>query len=416
MVIYERFELTNGLKVILHRDELTPLVAVNLLFQAGSKFDPPQKSGLAHLFEHLMFSGTKEVPDFDEPIQMAGAENNAFTNSDYADYYSYGPYQNLDTLLWLEADRLANLQVRSKPFKTQRKVVVEELHESCFNVPYGDIWHHLLPAIYEKHPYRWPTIGLSESEITDIELKDVKQFYKQYYNVSNCILSVAGNFEINHTKELIEKYFSGLANTAVNIDSFAFDFDQYTPRKLFIQADVPVSAFYLVYPMCGSTDNDYYVLDLLSDLLALGKSSLFYKRLIKDTQVLSAVDAYITGTHETGLFIIEGKLSEGVLFAKACEEILKIVEDLKINAVEENVMEKLKNALESSVVFSETSTLSKAMNLAYYELIGDVELINTEAIKYQAITAQDLIRVASYYLTEKMLTTVVYEPREIPES
>ncbi|MBK8505818.1 MAG: insulinase family protein [Saprospiraceae bacterium] len=231
MVKYERFELANGLRVILHRDELTPLVAVNLLFQAGSKFDLIQKSGLAHLFEHLMFSGTPNVPDFDELIQMAGAENNAFTNSDYADYYSYGPHQNLETLLWIEADRLVNLDVTRKAFNTQQKVVIEELHETCFNEPFGDVWHHLLPAIYESHPYRWPTIGLTEQEVAGIRLKDVRHFYKQYYNVSNCILSVAGNFEIEEAKDLIRKYFSEMSTTNEKSTLLTLISDNIIPEK-----------------------------------------------------------------------------------------------------------------------------------------------------------------------------------------
>jgi predicted Zn-dependent peptidase len=411
MVTYERIELANGLRVILHRDELTPIVAVNLLFQAGSKFDPLQKSGLAHLFEHLMFSGTPNVPDFDEVIQMAGAENNAFTNSDYADYYSYGPHQNLETLLWIEADRLVNLDVTRKDFNTQQKVVIEELHETCFNEPFGDVWHHLLPAIYESHPYRWPTIGLTEQEVAGIRLKDARHFYKQYYDVGNCILSVAGNFELEKAKDLIHKYFSEIPTTNQRIDTFDFDLGQYQPRKIFVKSDVPVPAFYLVFPMAARTHADYYVLDLLSDLLALGKSSLFYKRLIKDTHLLAAADAYITGTHDTGLFIIEGKLSKDATFEKAYAEIIKIITQLKAEAVEERVMEKLKNGLESSVVFSETSTLSKAMNLAYYELIGDVDLINAESEKYQAITAADLIRVTRTYLDESMCTTLLYKPQ-----
>ncbi|MCB0666796.1 MAG: insulinase family protein [Saprospiraceae bacterium] len=412
MVNYERLVLDNGLRVILHRDELTPLVAVNLIFQAGSKFDPPHKSGLAHLFEHLMFSGTPDVPDFDEPIQMAGAENNAFTNSDYADYYSYGPYQNLETLLWIEADRLANLQVSSKAFKTQQKVVIEELHESCLNEPYGDIWHHLLPAIYKEHPYRWPTIGLTAEEIAGIKLKDVKDFYRQYYNVGNCILSVAGNFHISDTKKLIKRYFSTLPYSSEKVTEFKFDLKDYHSRKIVIESDVPVPAFYLVFPMVARTHPDYYVLDLLSDLLSLGRSSLFYKMLIKESEVLAAADAYITGTHDTGLFVIEGKLSEGIEYDNAIGEIQKIIDQVKSEKVEDRVMQKLKNGLESSVVFSETSTLGKAMNLAYYELIGDVELINSESEKYQAITADDLRRVTRTYLNEELMTTVFYKPRE----
>jgi predicted Zn-dependent peptidase len=411
MVKYERFELSNGLKVLLHQDDLTPLVAVNLLFNAGSKFDPLHKSGLAHLFEHLMFSGTSAVPDFDEPIQMAGAENNAFTNSDYANYYSYGPHQNLETLLWLEADRLKNLQVSKKSFKTQQKVVIEELHESCFNVPYGDIWHHLLPKIYETHPYRWPTIGLSEAEIAGIKLADVQQFYREYYNVSNCILSVAGHFDLQETKDLIERYFSDAPSNSTRVNTFSFGLEGYKSTFSNIKSDVPVPAFFIAYPMSARISDDYYKLDLLSDLLSMGRSSLFYKALIKESQVLSYADAYITGTHDTGLFIIEGKLSEGVSFEKAKGEITSIIDKLRVEMIEERIMEKLKNGLESSVVFSEISTLGKAMNLAYYELIGDVDLINTEPEKYQHINPESLIQVINQYLREDQATTILYEPQ-----
>ncbi|NND31768.1 MAG: insulinase family protein [Saprospiraceae bacterium] len=411
MVKYERFELSNGLKVLLHQDGLTPLVAVNLLFKAGSKFDPRKKSGLAHLFEHLMFSGTRAVPDFDEPIQMAGAENNAFTNSDYANYYSYGPYQNLETLLWLEADRLKHLRVNKKEFRTQQKVVIEELHESCFNVPYGDIWHHLLPSIYEFHPYQWPTIGLTESEIASITLEDIHQFYKDYYNVSNCILSIAGNFDLEKTKTLVEQYFSDAPPNQTNVPDFIFDQKEYTAKELTVSGDVPVPAFFVAYPMPSRISADYYKLDLVSDLLSMGRSSLFYKSLIKETQVLSYADAYITGTHDTGLFIIEGKLSEGVTFATARSEISKIIDQLVQDNIEERVMQKLKNGLESSVVFSEISTLSKAMNLAYFELIGDVDPINTEPENYRKIQREDISKMVGDYLRSELATTILYLPK-----
>ena len=411
MVKFERFELENGLKVLLHQDQLTPLVAVNLLFKAGSKFDPWNKSGLAHLFEHLMFSGTKSVPDFDEPIQIAGAENNAFTNSDYANFYSYGPHQNLETLLWLEADRLKHLQVTEKVFRTQQKVVIEELHESCFNVPYGDVWHHLLPAIYKSHPYRWPTIGMAEAEIAGIRLGDVLQFYHDFYSISNCILSVAGNFDVEKTRLLIERYFSDAPSSQKEIPHFYFDANEYAPKELVITADVPVPAFFIAFPMPSRTSEDYYRLDLVSDLLSMGRSSLFYASLIKDTQVLSYGDAYITGTQETGLFIIEGKMSEGIKFQQARAEIDKILKILREESIQERIMEKLKNGLESSVIFSEISTLSKAMNLAYYEMLGDVDLINLEAVKYRKIQGEDIARMAEKYLQSDMGTTILYQPK-----
>jgi len=412
MVNYERLVLANGLRVLLHHSEDTPLVAVNLLFNAGSKFDPIDKSGLAHLFEHLMFAGTAAVPDFDEPVQIAGAENNAFTNSDYANYYSYGPYQNLETLLWLEADRLANLNVTRKAFETQRKVVIEELHESCLNVPYGDVWHRLLPLIYRNHPYKWPTIGLTEKEISSIRLSDVKSFYKRHYSVNSCILSIAGNFDAEETKRWIEKYYGDILPSPLQPEpNSEFDFRDYHPQKVVVKSDVPVPAFFLAFPMPGRTSPDYYVLDLLSDLMSVGRSSIFYKTLIKGSEVLSAGDAFITGTHDTGLFIIEGKMSEGVSYSKAYGEIMNMIADIRSKAVDLKTMEKLKNGLESSVVFSEVSTMSKAMNLGYFELLGDVDLINSEPAKYQDITAEDLMRVTKKYLDESLVTSVIYYPQ-----
>lgn len=412
MVEYQRLILPNGLRVLLHENKHTPLVAVNLLVNAGSKFDPHQKSGLAHLFEHLMFSGTPEVPDFDEPIQMAGAENNAFTNSDYANYYSYGPQQNLETLLWLEADRISNLNISKQSFDTQQKVVIEELHESCLNVPYGDVWHHLLPLIYkdQDHPYRWPTIGLTAQEIGSIAHDDAFSFYKSHYHIGNSILSVAGNFDSEHVTDLISEYFSWNGEYQNGQRHFPFDIQSHHARDLVVAGDVPLEALFMAFPMPGRIDQDYYVLDLLSDLLSVGKSSLIYKHLIKESEVLSTGDAFITGTHDSGLFVIEGKLAEGVDMEEARKRIWEVVQKLYTELLDDRIIQKLKNNLEASVVYSEISTLSKAMNLSYFELIGDASLINKEAEKYQHINAEDLLDVAKKYLQPSHCSTILYKP------
>ena len=408
MISFERFTLPNGLRVLLHPNSETPLVAINVLCKAGSKYDPLHKSGLAHLFEHLMFSGTPSVPSFDEPIQKAGAENNAFTNNDHASYYSYGPAQNLETLLWVEADRLANLKLNLQTFQTQQKVVIEELYESCLNVPYGDVWHHLLPMIYTSHPYGWPTIGLSEEEIRSITLEDVEIFYKNFYHPENCILSVSGNFEVRRVLQLANAYFSSGTSTGSKLPSFTFEDEEYKAQHSEIKSGVPVTALFVAFPMPGRHHADYHALDLITDLLSSGRSSLFYNRFIKGSQIFDHADAYITGNIDTGLFIIEAKFSRGTKVERALDEIRLLLHSIQEKIIDENVLEKLINGIESSTVFSEISTISKAINLAYYESLGDANLINREVEAYRKISSEDIRNTASKYLNWERATTLLY--------
>lgn len=410
MITFERKQLPNGLIVLLHQDKSTPLVAVNLLFRAGSKYDPPKKSGLAHLFEHLMFSGTKEVPDFDTPIQQSGGENNAYTNSDYANYYSYGPAQNLETLLWLEADRLGNLNISQDALSVQQQVVIEELYETCLNLPYGDVWHHVLPLIYRDHPYEWPVIGRDEREIASIDLDDVLQFYRRHYHVGNAILSVAGNFSFEETWGLVEQYFGKLVGQLTHVKTYKYNLEAYRSTRIMLESKVPLEAFYMIFPMPERNHRAYYLLDLLSDLLSDGRSSLLYQTLVKENQLLTAVDAYITGTLDAGLFILEGRLNNGVEIKAAEAKIWEILERLKQVEIRSPLMEKLKNNTESSIVFSESGTLNKAMNLGFFELIGNADLINQEAQIYGGITENELRDACSEYLTVEKASVIQYVP------
>lgn len=413
MIGFDTITLDNGTKVILHQDTDTPLVAFNVLFPAGSKFDPAYKSGLAHLLEHLMFSGTPLVPDYDRPLQLAGSENNAFTNNDYANYYCYGPSSNLETLIWVDADRLANLQISQEAFDIQQQVVTEELYETCLNIPYGDSWHHLLPAIYKKHPYRWPTIGISAEEIANITLDDILQFKKNHYHVRHSAITLSGNFDPHQAEDLLGETFGQMNGTPGMISKFEFSLDDYTPSKIHLPANVPVSAFHIAFPMPDRTHPDYYALDMFSDLLAMGRSSLLYRRLVKELQILSNVDAYITGTIDTGLFVIEGRLAPGISLDEATKRIWELLHSIYIQGVDERAMEKLKNTLESTMVFSEMSTLNKAINLSYYSYVDTPDLINKELDIYHEIEGSEILSAAQKYLHPEQATILHYEAHPV---
>ncbi len=410
MVNFEKFELVNGLKVLLHQDRSTPLAAVNLLFKAGSKYDPANKSGLAHLFEHLMFSGTPQVPDFDLPIQEAGGENNAYTNSDYANYYSYGPAENIETLLWLEADRMHDLSVLQDALEIQQQVVIEELHETCFNRPYGDVWHHVLPWVYRDHPYHWPVIGKDQHEIAAITFDDVLDFRRRYYHPGNAILSVAGNIDPHEIERMLNVYFCDLACTSSAAEGSPYDLDSYRSTYVQLPSKVPVEAFFMIFPMPERSHSSYYSLDLLSDLLADGRSSILYQQMVKETHLLSSVDAYITGTVDCGLFVIEGRLSELNTWSQVAGKIDEIIQTLIHDPIKPKVMEKLKNNVESSITFAESGTLNKAMNLAFFEMLGDVHLINDEARCYEQVSIFDLQSDAAHFLDPSKASIFHYRP------
>ncbi len=410
MIRFERFTLANGFNVIVHEDDSSPLVALNVLFRAGSIYDPPGRSGLAHLFEHLMFSGTEQVPDYDVPVQMAGGENNAFTNADFASYFCYSPRQNLETLLWLEADRLEALKVSEKSLAIQKQVVIEEYFETCLNIPFGDVWHHILPAVYNGHPYHWPTIGRNEREIGSISLEDVNKFSRQYYHPGNSIISLAGNVKADEALRLIEKWFGEVQHGGERAAPLPYDFLEYKSEHLEISQGVPAKTFYMIFPMSARTDANYYVFDLISDILASGRSALLFSTLIKDKALLSQVDAYITGTNESGLFVIEGQLLPGVEFNQVYPIVWDEVNKIQNGFVDKTLFEKLINTVETNLAISESSVLHKVMSLAYFEALGDADLINTEIDRYKQVTVDDLSQTLQEYINPGRCTTLEYHP------
>lgn len=408
MIDFEKVTLGNGLTVIAHRDSSSPLAAFNLLYKVGARNESPDKTGFAHLFEHLMFSGSANVPSFDEPLQMTGGENNAFTNNDYTNYYETLPKENIETVFWLESDRMFGLNINEQSLAVQKNVVVEEFNQRYLNQPYGDLWLLLRKLAYKVHPYQWPTIGKETSHITNATLDDVRSFYQRFYCPNNAILSVTGDFDARYVFDLAEKWFGDLPAHAIDGAVVPQEPVQTEPRLLEVEREVPSSALYKVYHMCDRLGHSYHATDMLSDILSNGRSSRLYRNLVQERRLFTEINAYLSGDVDPGLFVFSGKLSDGVSFdaaeAAIAEEIDRVLNE-KITAYE---LDKVKNKYEASIVFGETSILNKAMNLGYYEMLGDAATINTEVDRYRSVTADDIVRTAAALLSENNASTLRY--------
>lgn len=414
MVNFSRRILPNGLRVLVHEDPSTPLVAVNVSYYVGSRDEQPDKTGFAHLFEHLMFAGSKNVPDFDDPLQRAGGENNAYTTNDYTTFYEIVPAENLETALYLESDRMLALSINKRSLDVQRKVVVEEFKETCLNEPYGDSWHHLSELMFHKHPYRWPVIGLSPEHVENASIEDVRSFYKNWYNPSNAVLSIAGKVSEAEAFDLAEKWFGSIPAGQVPDRQLVAEPPQSAAARKVVIANVPVPAVFLAFRTPGRADKDFYAVDLLSDVLALGPSSRLYRRLLKDRALFSTIDAYVTANVDPGLLVIEGRPSEGVSVEDALAAIWAELELLKNEIIEERELKKIQHRFESTLVFSETSVLNKAQNLAFYELLDRAELMNEETEIYLNVLPDELHRSAQNLFREENSATLIYLPAAPP--
>lgn len=408
MIGFDKFELENGLKVIVHKDKTTPIVAVNLLYDVGARDENEKRTGFAHLFEHLMFGGSINIPNFDEPLQKVGGDNNAFTSNDITNYYITLPKENIETAFWLESDRMLSLAFTDKSLEVQRQVVIEEFKQNYLNQPYGDVWLLLRPLAYKKHPYKWATIGKKIEHIENATMNEVKDFFYTHYTPNNAILVVAGDVETEQIKLLCEKWFGMIPRKEKKERNLPKEDKQVEERRLEVKRDVPSNAIYKAYKMCARMDQDYHATDLLSDVLSLGNSSRLYKALIKEQKLFSDINAYVMGSSDEGLFVISGNLSDGVSFEKAEQGIISELEQLQLNLIPKEELLKVKNKQESSREFSETSVLSKAMNLAFAELNGDANFVNEEANKYNSVSSNDIHRIANEILISSNCSTLIY--------
>ena len=414
MIQFEKYKLKNNLTVIVHQDKSTPMVCLNIIYDVGARDEDENKTGFAHLFEHLMFGGSVNIPNYDEPLQLVGGENNAFTTNDITNYYCTVPSENIETAFWLESDRMLSLAFDAKSLEVQRSVVIEEFKQRYLNQPYGDVWLLLRPLIYKVHPYKWATIGKEIKHIEDATMADVKAFFKEHYNPSNAVLVVAGDVNPVTVKQLAEKWFEPIDAGIKPKRNLPAEPTQTEYRSLTVERDVPINSIYRAYRMCARTDEEYHTMDILSDLLSRGNSSRLYKNLIKDKQLFSDINAYVMGEFDKGLFVISGKVNDNVSIEDAEAGIDAEIAKMQNELVEETELQKCKNKVESTVTFSETDVLNKATNLAISELLGDANLINLEIKNYQKVTAQQIQDQAKLILKKENCSTLFYLKKVAP--
>ncbi len=409
MIAFSSFTLNNGLKVLVHEDPSVDIAVINILYHVGSRDERPDKTGFAHLFEHLMFGGSINIPNFDEPLQRVGGENNAFTNTDITNYYLTVPASNLETGFWLESDRMLSLSFDPEALNVQRNVVVEEFRQRYLNQPYGDVWLKLRPLCYQVHPYQWATIGKEISHIENATLDDVRDFFFRYYVPSNAILVVAGKVSTEQVKELSEKWFGSIAAGQPVQKSLPAEPVQTKRRELTVKASVPAHALYKAFHMPGRFHPDYYACDLLTDILGRGESSRLYQQLVKEKKVFTSISSYSMGSIDPGLVVVSGRLQQGKELAESERVVDEILESIVSNGVSEEELEKVKNQAGSTLEFGEVEVMNRAMNLAFATLSGDPNFVNEEADRIAAVTRQDIQRVAKDILKSENSNVLYYE-------
>jgi predicted Zn-dependent peptidase len=408
MIKFQRFQLANGLRVLVHEDVSTPMVVVDVLYDVGARDEDPTRTGFAHLFEHLMFGGSTHIEDFETPLQLAGGENNAYTTNDFTNYYIQLPAENIETAFWLESDRMLSLAFSEKSLEVQRKVVMEEFKEHYINKPYGDAWFKMRELVYREHPYRWMTIGSELSHIEQARLTDVKEFFFKYYRPVNAILVVAGKVTAEQVRVLAEKWFGDIPSGEPYVRNLPREPHQTEARKLEVTAAVPLDALYKCYHMAARTEPGYYVAELITEVLGGGGSSRLHQALIKEKKLFSQIECYQTGSVDPGLVVIEGKLIKGVSMAEADKAVEEELEKMKEAMISEKELTKIKNKTESAIVFEDMSVMNRANSLAIYELLGDVNMMNTELAKYQAVTAEDILHTSRQIFDVRNSNTLYY--------
>lgn len=409
MIQVNHYTLDNGLRIVHNEDSSTQMVALNVLYDVGARDEDPEHTGFAHLFEHLMFGGSIHIPDYDTPVQNAGGENNAWTNNDITNYYITLPYQNAEIGFWLESDRMLSLDFSSKSLEVQRQVVIEEFKQRNLNQPYGDASHLLREMAYQSHPYKWPTIGKEVSHIAHATLEEVRDFFFRFYAPNNAILAVTGHISFEETIRLANKWFGNIPKRPVAPRELPKEEPQTAIRRLHVKRPVPVDALYMAFHMCNRHQPEYYVYDMITDVLSNGRSSRFIQSLVQKQQLFTSIDAYISGSLDEGLIQITGKPAEGVSLEQAEQAIWEELERLKTIPVTENELEKVKNRYESEQIFNNMNYLNVATNLAYFELIGQAEDINTEVEKYRSVTAAQIQETAALCFVPQNCSILYYQ-------
>jgi zinc protease len=408
MIDFKSFRLRNGLKVLVHEDSSSPLIAMNILYMVGSRDEDPERTGFAHLFEHLMFGGSVNIPEFDLPLQLAGGDNNAFTNSDITNYYITVPAENIETAFWLESDRMLELDFSQRNLDIQKNVVIEEFKQRYLNQPYGDAMLRLRPLAYKIHPYRWPAIGKDTDHIKNADLNEVKEFFYSHYAPNNAILTLTGNISPEKALRLAEKWFGPIPERYIRPRDYPVEPVQTSERKLTLERDVPSDALYKAWHICGRNSDDFHSVDLLTDLLSCGESGRLYTNLVKKNNLFSEINAYITSEIDPGLVVLYGRLMKDIDILTADRAVNEVIDSLVNGVLETREIEKVKNKFESSTVLTNTSILNKAIGMSFYELIGDAGLINMEVENYRSVNRSDVKKAVKKYFTSENCSTIYY--------
>ena len=411
MIKYKERTLANGLRVLVNRDRASKLAAVNILYMVGARNEEPSKTGFAHLFEHLMFRGTHQVPEFDVPVQMACGENNAFTNNDYTDFYITLPKENIRTALWLESDRMVNLNISEEAYQTEKQVVIEEFKQRYLNQPYGDELLLLRDLTYKVHPYRWATIGISPDHIERATLDDVRSFYKLHYRPSRAILAISADIDEDEMLDLAEEYFGSIVDPGGEIAPIPQEPKQQEPRRLEVEREVPATDITIAFHMGDRLSHDFFLGDLCSDLLAGGESSRLVNRLIKERGLFTSVNSYITGSIDRGLFIIKGRLMPETSEEEAEAALLGELQDLVEGNISDYELEKVKNKFEANMLMGEINIMNKALNLSFYAMTGDITLLNREADVYRSLTRQEIMEFSARCFDKRNSSTLIYRAK-----
>ncbi len=412
MLQINKHTLANGLKLVHNRDASTQMVALNVLYQVGARDEHPDHTGFAHLFEHLMFGGSQNIPDYDTPLQLAGGENNAWTNNDITNYYLTVPKQNVEIGFWLESDRMLCLDFSSKSLEVQRGVVMEEFKQRCLNRPYGDTGHLLRPLVYKEHPYQWPTIGKELNHIAQATLQEVEDFFFSFYAPNNAILAVTGNITIEEAVRLAEKWFGPIPRRELKKRNLPAEPQQTEERRLTVERNVPIESLYMAFRMCDRMHPDYYAYDILSDILSNGRSSRLIQHLVHDRQIFSSIDAHISGSIDAGLFHITGKPANGVSLEDAEKAVWEELQIISNELIDEEELEKVKNKFESTQIFGNLNYLNVATNLAWFEMLSRAEDMDKEVENYRAVTSQQLMDVARKAFTRTNYSVLIYKKIE----
>ena len=408
MINFEKFVLSNGLRVIVHEDKSTPMAVLDVMYDVGARDEDESRTGFAHLFEHLMFGASVNIPSYDEPLQMAGGESNAYTTNDLTNYYLQLPAENIETAFWLESDRMLSLSFDENSLDVQKKVVIEEFKEHYINKPYGDVWHKMRALAYKQHPYKWMTIGKELSHVENAKLQDVKDFFFKHYTPANAVLTVAGNVSVDQVKKLTEKWFADIPSGEKYVRNIPQEPKQKSPGFLEVKAPVPLDALYKCWHIYSRLDKRYYTVDLITEILGNGASSRLYQSLVKEQQLFSSIQCSHFGSIDAGLLFIEGKLIKGITPETGEKAIEAQLNKIKTELVSTTELEKVKNKTESLIAFEDISLMNRANSLATYELLGDADLMNKELLNYQAVTAEEILQECQNIFVENNCSTMYY--------